>query len=274
MRFSPTPDMEPVAPTAPIAPWLGGKRRLAERIILRLSQVPHTTYVEPFVGMGGVFLRRPWRAKAEVINDISQDVTNLFRILRWHYEAFMDVLKWQLTTRLDFERLKASPPDTLTDLHRAARFLYLQRTAFGGKVDGQNFGVSPGTPGRFDVTKLASTLEAVHERLAGVVIECLPWEKLLARYDRPATFFYLDPPYWGNETDYGEGLFGRMQFEHLADALANLQGGWLLSLNDVPGVRRCFTRFQIDAVETSYSIAGGNRQPGKVGEVLISPRAD
>ncbi|MDB5379314.1 MAG: methyltransferase, partial [Rubritepida sp.] len=256
-----------------IAPWLGGKRRLAERIILRLGQVPHTTYVEPFVGMGGVFLRRPWRAKAEVINDVSQDVTNLFRILQRHFVPFMDMLRWQVTSRAEFERLKAAAPATLTDLERAARFLYLQRTAFGGKVAGQNFGVSPGTPGRFDVTKLASMLEAVHERLAGVVIECLPWEKLLARYDRPATFFYLDPPYWGNETDYGEGLFGRMQFEHLADALAGLQGGWLLSLNDVPGVRRCFARFQIDAVETSYSIAGGNRQGGKVGEVLISAKA-
>ena len=138
-------------------------------------------------------------------------------------------------------------------------------------MDGQNFGVSPGTPGRFDVTKLASILEDVHGRLAGVVIECLPWDKLLARYDRPATFFYLDLPYWGNETDYGEGLFGRMDFEHLAGVLACLKGGWLLSLNDVPGVRRTFARFQIDAVETTYSIAGGNRTAGKVGEVLISP---
>ena len=59
-------------------------------------------------------------------------------------------------------------------MQRAARFLYLQRTAFGGKVTGQNFGVSPLTSARFDVTRLPAILEAVHERLAGVVIERLP----------------------------------------------------------------------------------------------------
>ena len=57
--------------TNPIIPWIGGKRRLAARIIDRLSAIPHTTYVEPFVGQGGVFLRRPFRARAEVINDLS-----------------------------------------------------------------------------------------------------------------------------------------------------------------------------------------------------------
>lgn len=269
MRPLPIPDFDPAEPAEPVAPWLGGKRRLHARIIACLRQVPHTTYVEPFVGMGGVFLRRPFRARAEVINDVSRDVTNLFRILQRHFVPFMDMLKWQVTSRAEFARLKASAPDTLTDLERAARFLYLQRTAFGGKVAGQNFGVSVTAPARFDITKLTALLEAVHERLAGVSVECLPWPELLDRYDREGTFFYLDPPYWGNETDYGEGLFGRMDFERLADRLAGLQGRWLLSLNDVAGVRRCFARFRIEAVQTTYSISSGRAK--RVGEVLISP---
>ena len=260
-----------VAPVAPVAPYLGGKRRLAARVIQQLRAVPHESYVEPFVGMGGVFLRRDWRAKAEVINDVSRDVATLFRVLQRHYVPLMDMLRWQLTSRAEFERLQAAAPDTLTDLERAARFLYLQRTAFGGKVAGRHFGVSAAAPGRFDVTKLAGILEAVHERLAGVVIECLGWEALLHRYDRPATLFYLDPPYWGNETDYGEGIFARADFEQMAEALAGLKGRFVLSLNDTPGVRKVFRRFQIEAVETSYSIAGGaGAGRGKVGEVLIS----
>jgi DNA adenine methylase len=262
-----------IPPTRPVAPWVGGKRNLSGLIVQRLRAVPHTLYVEPFVGMGGIFLRRPFRSKAEVINDASRDVATLFRVLQRHYQALLDMLRWQLTSRAEFERLAAAVPDTLTDLERAARFLYLQRLAFGGKVRGQNFGILPAGPGRFDVNKLGPLLEAVHDRLAGVVIECLPWEVLLRRYDRAETLFYLDPPYWGNETDYGEGLFGPEDFERLAEVLAGLKGSWLLSLNDVPGVRRCFGRFRIEAVETSYSIAGGNRQGGgKVGEVLIGPR--
>jgi DNA adenine methylase len=263
-------DHQSIRPTLPVAPYQGGKRRLAARVIRRLRAVPHTSYVEPFVGMGGVFLRRDWRAEAEVINDVSRDVANLFRVLQRHYEALMDMLRWQLTSRAEFDRLRAAAPDTLTDLERAARFLYLQRTAYGGKVVGRNFGVSATQGGRFDVTKIGPMLEAVHERLAGVVIECLPWPELLSRYDRPGTLFYLDPPYWGCEEDYGDGVFAHGDFAALAQALSGLRGHWVLSLNDVPDVRRLFAQFSIEAVETTYSI-GGSAGRGKVGEVLITP---
>ncbi|MFP5472403.1 MAG: DNA adenine methylase [Gammaproteobacteria bacterium] len=257
----------PAAPARTPAPYLGGKRNLAQRICARLEAIPHATYVEPFVGMGGVFLRRPFRARAEVINDISTDVANLFRVLQRHYVALMDMLRWQLTSRAEFERLLSCTADTLTDLERAARFLYLQRTAFGGKVSGRNFGVAPGVPARFDVTKLAAVLEEVHERLAGVVIERLPYAELIARYDRPDTLFYLDPPYWGCERDYGPGVFDRADFERLAEILAGIRGRFLLSLNDTPGVREVFGSFEIEAVETTYGISG---RPQRAGEVLIS----
>lgn len=269
MRFA--PNLVAAEPATPVAPYLGGKRNLAGRIVRRLAAVEHEIYAEPFVGMGGVFLRRPFRARAEVINDASRDVATLFRVLQRHYQAFLDMLRWQLTSRAEFGRLLATAPDALTDLERAARFLYLQRTAYGGKVTGRSFGVSPSAPARFDVTKLVPLLEAVHERLAGVVIECLPWRELLPRYDRPGALFYLDPPYWGCEADYGEGVFGRADFEALADALAGLRGTWLLSLNDTPGVRETFARFRIEGVETSYGIAGGRHGAKRVGEVLISP---
>jgi DNA adenine methylase len=259
----------PASPAATPAPYLGGKRNLARRVIARLQAIPHTTYVEPFIGMGGVFLRRPFKARAEVINDISTDVANLFRILQRHYVPLMDMLRWQVTSRAEFERLLAATADTLTDLERAARFLYLQRTAFGGKISGRNFGVAPGTAARFDVTKLGATLEEIHERLAGVVIERLPYGQLIARYDRPETLFYLDPPYWGCEKDYGPGVFDRADFERLAEQLAGIKGRFLLSLNDTPGVREVFGRFDIEAVETTYTVGSGASSK-RVGEVLIS----
>lgn len=260
--------LTPCEPCLPVAPYLGGKRRLAATIIDRLAAVPHEAYVEPFIGMGGVFLRRPFRARAEVINDISADVATTFRVLQRHYEALMDMLRWQLTSRAEFQRLLAMRADTLTDLERAARFLYVQRTAFGGKVAGRTFGVSHHTPGRFDVTKLAALLEAVHERLAGVVIERLPWPELLARYDRPGTLFYLDPPYWGCEGDYGDGVFAPADFTAMAAQLAGLRGRFVLSLNDVPEVRAIFGAFAIEAVATTYSVS--NRGTVRAGEVLIS----
>lgn len=258
-----------VRPVSPIAGYIGGKRNLAARIVERIEAVPHDLYAEPFVGMGGVFLRRTRVPKVEIINDRSRDVANFFRILQRHYVPFLDMLKWQLTTRADFERLMATNAETLTDLERAARFLYLQRTSFGGKVSGRSFGTSRTTPARFDVTKLVPLLEAVHERLSRVTIECLPAWDFIERYDRTGALFYLDPPYYGSESDYGKDLFDRLDFERLAGLLRSLKGRFILSLNDHPRVREIFAGFPVEAVETTYTLAGGSAAK-KVGEVLIS----
>ena len=184
-----------IKPIDPVAPYVGGKRLLAKCIRQRIEAIPHDTYAEPFVGMGGVFLRRRERPRLEVVNDLSRDVITFFRILQRHYAPFIEIIKFGITSRAEFNRLVETNPETLTDLERAARFFYIQRTAFGGKVSGRNFGVSPDRPGRFDVTKLSSMLEDLHTRLSGVVIECLPYSEFISRYDRPQTLFYLDPPY-------------------------------------------------------------------------------
>lgn len=257
-----------VRPISPVAAYIGGKRLLANDLVKRIIRIPHRTYAEPFVGMGGVFLRRTEAAPAEVINDISSDVATFFRILQRHYAAFMDMLKFQLTTRAEFERLIATNPDTLTDLERAARFLYLQRCAFGGKVTGRNFGVSVYEPGSFNVTRLGPLLENLHERLAGVVVERLPWHDFITRYDKPETLFYLDPPYWGSEKDYGPN-FARADFEKMATLLQGIQGRFLLSVNDVPELRELFAWATVDTVTTTYTIAGGEHAE-EVSELVIS----
>jgi len=262
--------LKPVDPAEPVAPYLGGKRNLAKRLVRRIEAIDHGIYAEPFVGMGGVFLRLSQRPKSEVINDLNREVATFFRILQRHYPQFLDTIRFGITTRAEFMRLVDTNPDTLTDLERAARFLYLQRTAFGGKVSGRNFGVSPDRPGRFDITKLAPMLEDLHTRLSGVVIECLPFGEFIRRYDRTETLFYLDPPYWGCETDYGRDMFDREDFERLAAQLTGIEGRFLMSLNDVPGVRETFARFDIEAIETTYTVARKKEGRGRVGEVIIS----
>ncbi len=264
------PQLEPVQPTNPVAPWLGGKRNLAKRITAIFDSIPHQTYAEPFVGMGGIFLRRKMRPRCEVINDFGRDVSNLFRILQRHYPQFLQVLRFQLTTRAEFLRLVDTDPNTLTDLERAARFLYLQRTAFGGKVSGRNFGVSKDRPGRFNLTTLEPMLEDLHSRMAGVVIECLDYADFIRRYDGAGTLFYLDPPYWGCEGDYGKELFGREEFERMADQLGRIKGRFLMSINDVPEIRQTFAAFKMTEVSTTYTIGKQTSSRGRRGELLIS----
>lgn len=263
-------DLHPVKPTVPVAPWLGGKRNLSKRITAILDRVPHQTYAEPFVGMGGIFLRRSMQPRCEVINDYGRDVSNLFRILQRHYPQFLEVLRFQLTTRAEFLRLVDTDPATLTDLERAARFLYLQRTAFGGRVSGRNFGVSTDRPARFNLTRLEPMLEDLHTRLSGVIIECLDYNAFITRYDGPNTLFYLDPPYWGCEDDYGKAMFDRDAFARMADQLGQIKGRFLMSINDVPDIRQTFASFRLTEVSTTYTIAKQNDTRGSRAELLIS----
>lgn len=220
--------------------------------------------------MGGIFLRRSTRPRCEVINDYGRDVSNLFRILQRHYPQFLEVLRFQLTTRAEFNRLVDTNPETLTDLERAARFLYLQRTAFGGKVSGRNFGVAKDRPGRFNLTTLEPMLEDLHARLSGVVIECLDFGSFIDRYDGTGTFFYLDPPYWGCEGDYGKAMFARLDFARMADQLRRIKGRFLLSINDVPEVREIFTGLEMTEVSTVYTVGKANDQRDARAELLVA----
>lgn len=258
--------LAPVQPVRPLAPYIGGKRNLSQRLVEMIGRTPHVTYAEPFVGMGGVFFRRDHRPKQEVINDLSGDVANLFRVLQEHHVPLIDEMRFKLSSRNEFARLMRQDPETLTDLRRAARFVYLQTLAFGGKVSSRHFGVSMGQPARFDFTKVVPRLQDIHERLSGVTIEQLPFDRFISRYDRPGTLFYCDPPYWGCEGDYGP-LFNRDDFERLNDALKAVRGRFILSLNDLPEVREIFSWAEIEAVELTYSLSGG---PTRAKEVIIT----
>lgn len=114
-------------------------------------------------------------------------------------------------------------------------------------------------------------LAEAHERLAGVTFEQLDWAEFIRRYDRPETLFYLDPPYFGGEADYGPGVFKRADFGRMAEQLRSIEGAFLLSINDRPEIREAFAGFLIDEVRLSYSVSRAGGQ-GKVGELIIGNR--
>ena len=259
-----------VNPVSPAAGYQGGKRNLARRICKLIELTPHDAYAEPFVGMGGIFLRRSTRPRAEMINDISGDIATFFRVLQEHYPYMIDMLRFRVTSRAEFDRLNALPPERLTDLQRACRFLYLQRLAFGGKVRGRGFGVDSRAAARFNVSKLEPMLADIHDRLAGVTIEQLPYDQFLARYDRAGMLFYLDPPYFGCEGDYGPGVFAPADFELLAKQLSAGRAKFILSINDNPKIRETFGAFEIREVETTWSIGTLASADTRRGELIIS----
>lgn len=239
--------------TKPIIPWPGGKRRLLPHL-RPLLETPHTCYCEPFAGGAAVlFAREP--ARVEVLNDIDGELVRLYRVIANHLDEFVRQFRWALTSHEMFAWAKMQVPDTLTDIQRAARFYYLQRLAFGAKVSSRTFGVSATAAKSINLLRIEEELSAAHLRLHRVVIEHLPWQECIARYDRPETLFLLDPPYWQTE---GYGVpFGWDQYEALAATLRTLKGRAILTINDHPAIRALLDWLPHEMVPIRYTIGGG-----------------
>lgn len=245
--------------------YLGGKSQLTNRIVPLIPD--HKCYCEVFAGAAWLLFRKE-ESRVEIINDINTDLVTLYRVVKNHLDEFVRYLRWLLVSRDEFERFKTTPPEVLTDIQRAVRFYYLLRTGFGSKIVRPTFSVAPSGRPRLNLLRIEEDLSAAHLRLSHVYIENMHYEKLLLRFDRPDTFFYLDPPYYACENDYGKGIFGRDDFRKISDTLRGIKGKFMLSLNDTPEVRALFKGFQTERVETRYS-ATTTGSTKKIGELLI-----
>lgn len=248
---------------SPLA-WLGGKSLLANKIIERIP--PHTAYCEVFAGAAWVLFKKP-ESKVEIINDINRELVTLYRCVKHHLPALVEQFRWMLIARDEFDRFLKTPADTLTDIQRAARFYYLSKNAFGARVRGPTFGIAATGAPRLNLLRMEEDLSEAHLRLSRVFIECKPFQEVIERFDKAWTFFYIDPPYWGCEGDYGKDLFSRDDFTTLAAMLAKVKGKFILSLNDKPEVRQVFRGFNLEKVTTRYSVGAAKNQV--VGELLI-----
>lgn len=239
----------------PIFPWMGGKRRIADEII---SMMPaHDCYVEPFAGGAAVFfIKEP--VQAEVLNDINGDIVNLYRVVKHHLEELYKQFKWMLCSRQGYVWLKATPPETMTDIQRAARWLYIQKTSFGGQ--GDNYGTATTSKPRFSIYTIEQDLLDAHMRLSQANIESLDWYATIHRYDRPHTLFYLDPPYW-QVAGYGFE-FKWDHYTRMHELATSIKGEMMISINDHPDIRKLFDDLYLTEIQHSYTVAGGlNTKP-------------
>jgi DNA adenine methylase len=121
--------MTVAGPLAPFLKWPGGKRWAAWYIASKVRERLKGRYIEPFLGGGAVFfhLRPSGRC---VLSDVNKDLVNIYRVIRDHSDDVIERLKCLRVSRSVYYRLRAAEP---TDpICRATRFLYLNRTAFGG----------------------------------------------------------------------------------------------------------------------------------------------
>lgn len=252
---------------SPIA-YMGGKSRLVKTIVPIINQIPHVCYCEPFCGAAWIlFGKDPAVSKCEVINDADGDLASFWRVVKKHYLPFVDLYRHAIVSRQMFDWHKIERPETLTDLERAARYYYLQRLTFGGKVKGRTFGYSATRSPNLDISSIQSSLLEIHQRMSSVTVENLDGMDCIRRYDREATLFFIDPPYLevaGYEVD-----FPAERYQELADLLSGIKGRFILTLNNHPRIMEIFTRFKIAEIETRYS-TGMPADRQKATELLIT----
>ncbi len=243
--------------------YIGGKSKLSPIIIRMIPE--HKTYCEAFAGAAWVFFRKE-KSRYEVINDKDGDLVSFYRVLQYHLEEFLRQFKWLLTAHEwwdDWNKQLAA--GGLTDIQRAARYYYIQRQCFGGKVKGRTWGSTRESAPRINLMRMEEELSDVHLRLSRVTIENLDWAVLINRYDAKGTFFYLDPPYY-KFPFYQHNMYKIEDYSAMAEILKNINGKFILSINDHEEIREVFSEFSKQKVSVKYS-AGTKRKTGL--ELLI-----
>ena len=249
--------------------WVGGKRQLAKKIV---SMIPeHRAYVEPFSGAAWVFFVKPREAsKAEILNDLNEDLISLLRVTRDRLAGFYCQAQFLLSSRAEFRDLlgRSRRGEWLDEVDRAVAFYYLLRNSYGCR--GTVYYTDRHHPARYRLDK--DLLEAVRERLRGVFIECRDFEVLINRCDDPQTFFYCDPPYTvSSRGGYYEHEFREEDHRRLAEVLRAAKGRFLLSYDDAPLIRELYRDFTVEETKpVTYTLNTRRGKPTKrVSELLI-----
>ena len=248
---------------SPLA-YIGGKSKLSETIIKMIPE--HRAYCEVFAGAAWVFFRKE-PSRYETINDLDSDLIVFYRVLQNHLEEFLKQFKWLLSSREWFEDWKRQQEaGGLTDIQRAARYYYLQRQCFGGRVRSRTFGTGPMHRPRINLLRIEEELSEIHLRLARVVIENLPWQKFTRRYDRIDTLFYIDPPYY--KAPYYQHNLELEDYREMAEILDGIKAKFILSINDHPEMRDILKSFRIKPVTLKYTVAKAEQKTGR--ELIIA----
>jgi len=208
--------------------YMGGKSLLTKKIIPLIPQ--HQCYCEVFSGAAWLLFRKE-ESEVEIINDINSDLVTLYRVIKHHLEEFM-------------------------------------KAGYASRIENPSFSISTLRKSNFNLLRVEEELSAAHLRLSRVYIENMNYKGLIERFDKPHTFFYIDPPYYDCEDYYGKGIFSKDDFKVLAGLLASVQGKFIMSINDTSEIRELYEDFNIQEVTTTYS-AGGAHIKKHVTELLI-----
>ena len=239
-----------------VIPWYGGKFELSKKLVPMLPS--HERYFEVFAGGLSMFFRKN-KCTWNVVNDLDNDVVNLYISVVEEFEAFKEFVYWYPRSRALFleikDEIKQGKEIEMPDPRRAARYFYVIRTAFNKNP----YGSFSKSPKKDWGTKLIEELKYSRSFFDGVTIENLDFRELLKRYPpRDVDLWYMDPPYVvaGERGDYYVHDFTDEDHKgilEVCDEIDAAGGKFMVSYDDRNRIRELFSNYNVGEVTTKYA---------------------
>ena len=223
----------------PFIKWVGGKGQLIEQLEALLpvdfDEWENVTYIEPFVGGGAMLfymLQRHSNISSAVINDINEDLTTCYKVVKDSPSELVDSLaaiqkeyyslknddmrkQFFLTVREEFNT------KTLDPIRNTTLFFFLNRTCFNGLYRVNKSGLFNVPFGRYETPTICDpvTIYADSKLLQNVEILTGDYQQTFEKANGK-TLFYFDPPYrplsnTSSFNDYAKEAFNDSEQERL-----------------------------------------------------------
>jgi DNA adenine methylase len=269
---------------APFLKWVGGKRQLMPRIIEHLPKnIKEYKYIEPFIGGGAVLF--DLQPKNAIINDFNEELINVYNVIKNNHDELIADLKKHKNEAEYFYEIRGLDRkgefQELTEIQRASRIIFLNKTCFNGLYRVNNAGEFNSPFGRYKNPNIVNepTLKAVNKFLNNnnIEIKSGDYSEVLKRTDKKC-FVYLDPPYYpisesSSFTGYVQGgwnVFDQIDLKTACDELNKKGVKFLLSNSSAEFIKDLYKDYKTTIVRANRAINSNGADRGEVEEVLIS----
>lgn len=264
----------------PFVKWVGGKRQLLPELQKAMPSY-YGRYYEPFVGGGALFFSI--QPQYGYISDLNEELINLYITIRDDVEALINSLDQHVVTKEYYIKIRnldrnAAEYKQLSNIERASRFIYLNRTCFNGlyRVNSKGeFNVPFGQyrnprlyerQNLLDCSSVLKTTEIQHADFANIL-----------NYVKSGDFVYFDPPYlplnvtssFTSYTKEGFDIDMQKRLKEVCDELNDRQVMFMLSNSDTDFINNLYAEYSITKVYARRQINSVAAKRGKITEVLV-----
>lgn len=268
---------------APFLKWVGGKRQLMPTIVEHLPEnIKDYKYIEPFIGGGAVLFNL--QPKNAIINDFNEELINVYQVIKNNLDELIADLKKHKNEAEYFYSIRSLDRNgefkKLTNVQRASRVIFLNKTCFNGLYRVNNAGEFNSPFGRYKNPNIVNepTLKAVNKFLNSnnIDIKSGDYSEILKQADKKC-FVYLDPPYHpisesSNFTGYVQGgwnIYDQVDLKTACDELHKKGVKFLLSNSSAEFIKDLYKDYSITIVKANRAINSNGADRGEVDEVLI-----